>query len=362
MAPSDPDGPVGPIQVTAVPDGIGTILLGGSPVAAGRLLTAAELTQLAFLPAPNAAGVAAFAYTLADPGGSAVARTVTITVQAANDPPLAVPGLGDGVAPEDGTFAIDLAAGFTDADPGTGLAIAAGLADGGPLPAWLTLTGTILSGVPRDPDVGALEILVTASDGAAAATAVLRLTVADDAVVTAAPSVSLAGLPTVEELIYTGSGAFSGTGNALANEIRGGPGADRLDGLAGDDLLQGGDGADILVGGAGRDTLDGGGGADRFDFDALADSGVGAAADVVIFVRAERDRIDLATIDADTDGSKGNQAFEWVSPTRLGTAFSKVDGQLRFSGGVLMGDTNGDGKADFHIRIGGALAAGDVIL
>ncbi|WP_049973979.1 hypothetical protein, partial [Azospirillum sp. B4] len=49
----------------------------------------------------------------------------------------------------------------------------------------------------------------------------------------------------VETLTYTGSGAFTGTGNALANTITGG---------AGNDLLDGGAGADTLIGGAGNDT------------------------------------------------------------------------------------------------------------
>jgi Ca2+-binding RTX toxin-like protein len=362
LAPGDPDGAVGPVQITDVPGAIGSILLGGSPVAPGAQIAAADLARLTFQPAPDAAGTGTFAYAVPDPGGGVVARTVTIAVEAANDPPRALSGPADPVVPEDGAFAFDLAAAFADADPGTLLAISAALADGRPLPAWLSLNGPVLSGVPRDADVGPIEIRATASDGSAAATALIRLTIVDDAVVTGAPSASLAALPTVEELVYAGTGAFSGTGNALANEIRGGPGADRLYGLGGDDLLHGGDGADLLAGGPGRDTLDGGGGADRFDFDAVTDSGLGAAQDVVIFVRAERDRIDLATIDADTDGTRGNQAFEWASPTRIGAPFAKVDGQLRFAGGVLMGDTDGDGKADFHIRISGALAAGDVIL
>jgi Ca2+-binding RTX toxin-like protein len=51
----------------------------------------------------------------------------------------------------------------------------------------------------------------------------------------------------VEDLTYTGSGAFTGTGNADANAITGGAGADVLKGLGGDDVLTGGDGADIAV-------------------------------------------------------------------------------------------------------------------
>jgi hypothetical protein len=35
---------------------------------------------------------------------------------------------------------------------------------------------------------------------------------------------------------------------------------------------------------------------------------------------------------------------------------------LRFANGILSGATNGDEKADFEIRIVGALAAADIIL
>ncbi|MGO7199775.1 hypothetical protein ACCT14_34625, partial [Rhizobium brockwellii] len=49
----------------------------------------------------------------------------------------------------------------------------------------------------------------------------------------------------VENLTYTGTAAFTGTGNSLANTIKGAAGADTLDGKSG---------ADILIGGAGNDT------------------------------------------------------------------------------------------------------------
>jgi Ca2+-binding RTX toxin-like protein len=58
----------------------------------------------------------------------------------------------------------------------------------------------------------------------------------------------------VEDLIYVGSGAFTGTGNGLNNAITGGAADDTLDGGAGNDLLDGGLGADSLTGGAGNDA------------------------------------------------------------------------------------------------------------
>ena len=60
----------------------------------------------------------------------------------------------------------------------------------------------------------------------------------------------------VEDLIYTGNGDFTGSGNELANEIHGGQGNDRLTGGAGDDTLYGMGGADIIDGGDGSDVLE----------------------------------------------------------------------------------------------------------
>lgn len=51
----------------------------------------------------------------------------------------------------------------------------------------------------------------------------------------------------VEDLIYTGTKAFVGAGNALSNMLQGGAGADRLDGMAGADLLRGGAGNDTYI-------------------------------------------------------------------------------------------------------------------
>ncbi|MET3753627.1 serralysin, partial [Rhizobium binae] len=58
-------------------------------------------------------------------------------------------------------------------------------------------------------------------------------------------SYALTNIANVENLTFTGSGDFSGTGNSLANTITGG---------AGNDTLDGGGGTDTLVGGAGNDV------------------------------------------------------------------------------------------------------------
>ena len=58
----------------------------------------------------------------------------------------------------------------------------------------------------------------------------------------------------LENLTYTGGGAFTGTGNALANTITGGAGADTLDGGANTAGPGGNIPGDSLIGGAGNDT------------------------------------------------------------------------------------------------------------
>jgi Ca2+-binding RTX toxin-like protein len=59
----------------------------------------------------------------------------------------------------------------------------------------------------------------------------------------------------VENLFFTGTAAFTGTGNELDNLIAGGRGNDRLSGGAGNDTLAGGAGNDALTGGEGADVF-----------------------------------------------------------------------------------------------------------
>ena len=137
-------------------------------------------------------------------------------------------------------------------------------------------------------------------------------------------------------------------------------GNDSLSGLTGNDTLDGGAGNDLLISGAGRDIMTGGTGADLFRFTALADSVVGTSRDLITaFSQAEGDRVDLATIDANTRLS-GNQAFAFIGDA----GFGRIAGQLRFAGGVLQADVNGDARADMEIAIQGVsmLLATDFIL
>ncbi|WP_109122336.1 DUF4347 domain-containing protein, partial [Azospirillum sp. TSO22-1] len=76
----------------------------------------------------------------------------------------------------------------------------------------------------------------------------------------------------LENLTYTGTGAFTGTGNAANNVITGGTGADSLTGGLGNDTLAGGVGNDTLDGGSGNDSMTGGIGNDVFIVDSASDA------------------------------------------------------------------------------------------
>jgi Ca2+-binding RTX toxin-like protein len=90
----------------------------------------------------------------------------------------------------------------------------------------------------------------------------------------------------VENLVYTGSGTFSGTGNALDNVIFGGAGNDSVDGGDGRDYLIGGAGDDTLFGGVGvANQLQGGAGNDTYVVSAQGDSIVELAGEGIDRVR-----------------------------------------------------------------------------
>ena len=166
----------------------------------------------------------------------------------------------------------------------------------------------------------------------------------------------------IEDLVFTGTGNFTGVGNAGRNQIVGGDGSDVLAGLGGADTLQGGLGDDRLRGGTGLDFLTGGGGADHFVFASASEIGIGSRGDVITDFETGIDVIDLSVIDARS--GRNNQAF---SPT-LVSAFTHQKGQLMveqtLDGVVVSGDINGDGRADFSLHVLGIslLQADDFIL
>ncbi len=331
----------------------------------------------------------------ASDGSRSASDTFRITVTNTNDAPTVAIAVPDQAATEGTAFSFTLPSGtFADADVGDSLTIAPGS-----LPAWLSYdpaTG-IFSGTPGAGNVGPVDITVTATDRAGA-------TVSDTFRINVAPSGPLPILGTEgrdflfgtgnddiinalggndvvfgangndridggagDDFLLGGSGLdwlIGGTGNdylfggddadrlqggAGRDTLSGGDGNDRLEGDAGNDELLGNNGNDILIGGAGVDVLEGGRGADIFQFTALSDSGVGSGnRDRITDFTRGSDKIDLAGLDANSL-LDGDQAFTFIG----NAGFSRVAGQLRYVGGVISADVDGDGIADFQIQMSG---------
>lgn len=180
-------------------------------------------------------------------------------------------------------------------------------------------------------------------------------------------SVSVAGLEDGSWIVTWHSGYKSDTYNIyqrhFAPDINGGDEADdlvgtdwdeRISGLDGADTLSGGGGRDVLTGGKGQDVLVGDAGADTFIFLTGDTRKSRAGADTIVdFSVKQKDVIDLSAIDANTRGSKNS--FEFIGTL----AFHKEAGELRYEkkGGdtYVMGDTDGNAKADFMIHLDGVV-------
>lgn len=219
----------------------------------------------------------------------------------------------------------------------------------------------------------------------------------------------------LENLTYTGAGAFAGTGNTLGNTINGGGLNDTLNGLTGNDTLNGANGNDTFLAqnADGNDTFNGGAGTDTLNMSAVTgDTSVnfatgavtGAGTDTInavenviggagintftasntanvlntmtggggndVFVFATNtaangdvitdfqagDRVDLSGIDANSTAG-GNNAFTVL--IQGNTAFGG-QGVLRTyqAGGntVIEGNNDTDTAADFSITLSGNVA------
>jgi Ca2+-binding RTX toxin-like protein len=156
------------------------------------------------------------------------------------------------------------------------------------------------------------------------------------------------------DLIWGDMGSDDIAGGSGDDWIWGGRGADHIDGGIGSDQINGGRGADILYGGLDGDT-------DFFIFSNKADSLAGTQHDIVLGF--DNDFINLLDVDANAKVA-GDQAFRFIGSAN----FHKKPGELTVKivdgSTMVLGDTNGDGKADFQIELTGihALTAADFFL
>lgn len=204
--------------------------------------------------------------TATDAAGASAVGSFALNVANTNDAPILAQAIPAQLAVENAVFRYTVPADtFLDVDRGDSLAYGASLANGSPLPAWLSFDAAtrVLSGAPPDGTAGGLALRVTAVDQAGSE---------------AFSDFTLMIEPDSEGVTLTGTSASESlTGTAFDDWIDGRGGNDVLHGLAGNDVLIGGAGADRLLGGSGADMLDG-----RRGHDVLKG---GRGADVYLFGR-----------------------------------------------------------------------------
>jgi serralysin len=129
-------------------------------------------------------------------------------------------------------------------------------------------------------------------------------------------------------------------GTIRADAYYGGQGSDLIGGGQGSDWLYGGSGKDTLIGGTGQDFLYGGSGADTFVYEKIGDAGGPTKHDVIRDFQAGSDHIDLHGFMA---GGHFIGAAEFVAEEGPTLRYVKASG-------LLSGDVDGDGVADFAIK------------
>ena len=211
-----------------------------------------------------------------DAGGLTASSTFDVNTINTNDAPTVKTALTNQsvVSGQAFSYAVPLtgaAAAFADEDVGDVLTLSARLANGNPLPSWLTFNAAtgLLTGTPPSSSVGTVSLQVTATDIAGAQVS-SNFALAVQAPVNTGPTPppgALVGTPGKD--VLTADSAHTevwGLGdNDIINgfwgstHLVGGAGNDTINAVGGAaNILDGGDGNDILTGAWGNDTLIGG--------------------------------------------------------------------------------------------------------
>ena len=207
-----------------------------------------------------------------------------------NQAPTVASPLADRAATQGVAFAFALPANsFADPDPDNVLILSAMLADGSPLPSWLSFDAATrtFSGTGPAIGLGVNSIRVVASDAGGLSTSdVFDLTVQP------ASGGNVIHGTAGDDVLTVGNGndtVLAGAGN---DRLIGGVGDNLLVGEAGNDTLGGGAGDDTLDGGTGDDLLDGGAGNDTYRFDR------GAGNDSIAALDTAAGRLDVLELGA----------------------------------------------------------------
>jgi Ca2+-binding RTX toxin-like protein len=107
---------------------------------------------------------------------------------------------------------------------------------------------------------------------------------------------------------------------------------------------------DVLRGGLGHDRLTGGAGDDIFVYKSLAE----IAGDVITDFHPGHDLIDLHRIDANSH-QNASQAFDWIGNHDFSHHAGELSERMDGANTVVLGDVDGDGRADFKLVLSGHL-------
>ncbi|MGY6215068.1 ELWxxDGT repeat protein [Methylolobus aquaticus] len=157
------------LQGYSDPDG-DTLQVGGLLASQGSLTDNGDGTWT-FTPPADYSGPVTITYIVSDGNGGSVSASLQLVLDPVNDAPTLANALVDQNASEDAIFSFQVPANaFADVDAGDTLTYSATLADGSPLPAWLSFDpGTrTFTGTPANGDVGTLSLKVTATDSTGA--------------------------------------------------------------------------------------------------------------------------------------------------------------------------------------------------
>jgi len=123
---------------------------------------------ISYVPNANYNGNDVITYTISDNNGATVTKELTLTVNAINDAPIIVSAVQNQAIQSGKAFTYALTNNlFSDVD-GDSLAIKATLADGSPLPSWLSFDGNKFSGTPNVSSATNFAIKFTATDSSGA--------------------------------------------------------------------------------------------------------------------------------------------------------------------------------------------------
>ena len=155
----------------------------------------------------------------------------------------------------------------------------------------------------------------------------------------------------VQNLVFTGTGNFTGTGrDDEANAITGGAGDDTLNGLAGNDTLIGLAGNDTLNGGLNDDTLTGSAGGDTLNGDAGTDTASYVGSDAAVSINLLADTASGGHAQGDDlnliENVTGSGFGDVLVGDTLANVLSGGDGDDTLVGGVGADTLNGDDGAD----------------